>query len=261
MKSIQSRDNPLVKRLRALNGSARERRKLGQTVLDGEHLISAALDADVALDAVVVSQNAVDRGQIDAVLERLGEGAPVSLLPDVLFAQISPVSTPSGLLAVMPVPPAPPSLPVAGDVLVLDGVQDAGNLGTLMRTAAAAGIGQVVLSAGCAQVWSPKVLRAAMGAHFVMCVHEQVDLAVWLDSYRGPRYATALSPDCVDLYACDLREAGAWLFGAEGAGLSEAVLAGATERLRIPMPGQVESLNVSAAAAICLFEQLRQRRP
>ncbi|MCK0512759.1 TrmH family RNA methyltransferase [Aromatoleum buckelii] len=259
MKTITSRDNPAVKRLHALARSARERRSEGRTLLDGAHLVRAALDAGWALRELVASDQGLGRAEIADLLDRCA-GVPAIHLTDALFAHVSPVDTPSGLLAIIDLP-APPSTQVFTEsLLVLDGVQDAGNLGTILRTAAAAGVRDVLLTPGCAQAWSPRVLRAGMGGHFCLRLHEHADVAELLQGYPGQILATGLGAEACGLYEMDLRGAVAWLFGAEGRGLSMAVAALATDTVVIPMPGAVESLNVAAAAAVCLFEQVRQRR-
>lgn len=259
MKTITSRDNPTVKRLHALAHSSRERRSSGQTLLDGAHLVRAALDAGWPLRELVVSAQGLEREEIRGVVERCG-GVPVVQLADPLFAHVSPVDTPSGVLAVIDIPAQPKAARHGESLLVLDGVQDAGNLGTILRTAAAAGLHEVLLTRGCAQAWSPRVLRAGMGGHFCLRIREHVDAAEALRDFSGQILATGLGAGARPLYDCDLREPVAWLFGAEGQGLSPDVAALAGGLVVIPMPGAVESLNVGAAAAICLFEQVRQRR-
>lgn len=261
MELIRSRDNARVKQLHGLAHSARERRKSGLTLLDGAHLIAAALAANWPLQLLVVSES----GAASAEIADLLAAAPAELvrivLPDALFAHVSPVDTPSGVLARIEWPLSRPTLPVFADsVIVLDRVQDPGNLGTILRTAAAAGVRDALLTEGCAQAWSPRVLRAGMGAHFALHIHEQVDALSLLAAFPGPRLATALGEGAQALYDFDLRGPVAWMFGAEGQGLSAALLAAADGRVIIPMPGAIESLNVGAAAAICLFEQVRQRR-
>lgn len=258
-KRITSRDNPTVKRLHGLAQSARDRRAHGQTLLDGPHLVGAALDARWPLRELVVSDQGLATQEIVALLGR-GADYPVLNLSDGLFAHVSPVDTPSGLMAVIDVPQSFGSAPSTDSLLLLDGVQDAGNLGTILRTAAAAGIKDVLLTPGCAQAWSPRVLRAGMGAHFCLCVREGVDAAAALGTFEGEILATGLVEGGRELYDCDLRGPVAWLFGSEGRGLSTEVAALARGWVTIPMPGGVESLNVAAAAAICLFEQVRQRR-
>ena len=147
---------------------------------------------------------------------------------------------------------------LAGVAVVLDRVQDAGNVGALLRTAAAAGAGTVYCLRGCAGAWTPKVLRAGMGAHFALALVED---ARWEDIEAGlprPLYATA-GQGTRELYQLDLRGDVSWVFGNEGAGVDPAVLARCDAGVRIPQRGAVESLNVAAAAAVCLYEGLRQR--
>lgn len=260
MKTITSRENPLVKRLRALAGSARERRELGLTVLDGPHLVEAALAHGAKLREVVVAQGAVFRPEVAALLDACRD-LPRWCLLDALFAQVSPVDHPAGILAVMAIPDQARAIPLDGNLVVLDQVQDPGNLGTLLRTAAAAGIGTAVLTTGCAQAWSPRALRAGMGAHFGVGIVEQADPAAALAGYPGAILATALGGQVRPVFEVDLRGPVAWLFGSEGQGLSPAVAALATATVTIPLAPGVESLNVAAAAAVCLFEQVRQAKP
>jgi len=129
----------------------------------------------------------------------------------------------------------------------------------VLRSAAAAGVAQVFLSPGSVVAWSPKTLRAGQGAHVFLAIHEGVDLVAIARRHPGAILATDAGAER-SLYDVDLRGAVGWAFGNEGAGLSPALADAARTRVRIPMPGQAESLNVAAAAAVCLFEQLRQRR-
>lgn len=260
LKRLSSRDNPFVKRLHALAHFARERRKLGETVLDGAHLVESALAAGVALRALAVSEAGLLREEHRRLLAVAPAEVPRYRLGDALFAQVSPVDSPSGLLAIMAPPPTTSSDLSDASLIVLDGVQDPGNLGSLLRTAAAAGVRHALLGEGCAQAWSPRALRAGMGAQFVVRVEEGCDLLARLEGYRGRCLATALRDDACPLYDLDLRGPVAWLFGAEGQGLSPALLARADGCVIIPMAPGIESLNVAAAAAVCLFEQARQLR-
>lgn len=257
VKHLSSRDNQLVKHLHGLASSGRERRKTGETLLDGAHLLAAALDAGLEIKSIVVSESGHAKPEVAGLLDRATD-TPLICLPDPLFAHVSPVETPSGLLALIDMPRAATPASFAGSVILLEGVQDAGNLGTILRTAAAAGVGFALLTEGCAQAWSPKVLRAGMGAHFAMRIIERVDAAQAVARFSGEVLATGLGGGATALFECDLRGPIMWLFGAEGGGLSDAVQRLATARVSIPMPGRVESLNVAAAAAICLFEQVRQ---
>ncbi|MFN3984207.1 MAG: TrmH family RNA methyltransferase [Rhodocyclaceae bacterium] len=257
VKTLSSRDNPEIKRLHALAQSGRERRKLGLTLLDGPHLVGTAHAAGVHLHELVISDKGYANPEILALLAGIAN-VPVVRVGDGLFAHVSPVDTPSGILAVVDYPRLD-GVPVpAGTILVLEAVQDPGNLGTILRTAAAAGVQQAYLTEGCAQAWSPRALRAGMGGHFSLEIVEGVDALALLECFAGPVLATSLDADAQPLYDIDLAQPVAWLFGAEGRGLSPALTARASQRLRIPMPGAVESLNVGAAVAICLFEQVRQ---
>jgi TrmH family RNA methyltransferase len=142
--------------------------------------------------------------------------------------------------------------------LWLDRVQDPGNVGVLLRTAAAAGIQHIYLSPGCAAAWSSKVLRSAQGAHFAASIYEQADLATANKKRDIPLLATTLA-DATSLYEDTLPDQCVWLFGNEGQGVDARLLDLADRRVFIPQAPNVESLNVAAAAAICLFEHRRQR--
>lgn len=254
MKLIQSRDNAFFKQLKKLAESGRERRKAGQTVLDGVHLVEAYEKAFGRLDTLVVAESALTGGEV----ADYAAGRDVVALADALMRDLGLVDTPSGLLAVAPIPATGGTPDLAVDAILLDGVQDPGNVGTLLRTAAAAGIGQALLSPGCAAAWSPKVLRAGQGAHFALRIHEDVDLEAFALAYAGTLAVTTLEGS-VSLYEARWDGPLAWVFGAEGLGVRPALQQLAGLRIRIPMPGAVESLNVGAAAAVCLFEALRRR--
>ncbi|HSQ04408.1 MAG TPA: RNA methyltransferase, partial [Burkholderiales bacterium] len=143
--------------------------------------------------------------------------------------------------------------------LLLEDIQDPGNLGSILRSAAAAGVGQVVLSRGSVHAWSPRVLRAGMGAHFALQIHEDADLLKSVTAFRGRVVATRQDAPRV-VFDADLTGTVALLFGNEGGGLPASLLQAAHDVVSIPMPGKSESLNVAAAAAVCLFERVRQER-
>ena len=254
MTLIQSRDNAFFKQLKKLAESGRERRKQGLTLLDGAHLVRAYEAAIGPVERLVVAETALKSPEIAA----LTAGRAPTLLNDALMRELGLVDTPSGVLALIPLSPTAPTVDLAADAVLLDGVQDPGNVGTLLRTAAAAGVRQVWLSPGCAAAWSPKVLRAGQGAHFVLDIVEDADLMRCVAEYRGQVAVTCLD-GATSLYDAVWQGALAWVFGAEGLGVSPALIAAADHRIKIPMPGAVESLNVGAAAAVCLFEALRRR--
>lgn len=258
MKSIISRDNPTFKLLKKLAESARERRKVGQALLDGVHLIEAAVAAGWEIDTLVVNESAQDHAEVAALLGRVEAKHRISL-PHALFGEISPVETPTGILALIeiPQPPVPQQVvPQLQFALLLEDLQDPGNLGSILRSAAAAGVQVAYLSAGCVDAWSPKVLRAGMGAHFVLPIVERVDLSLTAKGFEGMTLAACLQGK--SLYEIDLKGPVAFMIGNEGAGLSQQLISAASQRFTIPMPGAIESLNAAAAASICLFERVRQ---
>ena len=259
MKHIASRDNPHFKALKKLSGSGRERRKTGRAWLDGMHLIEAYGQHVGMPEEVVVSESGTRRREIARYLESGKAGGAITVLADALFDDLAMVETPSGIMAVVMPPRCAREPDLEIDSVLLDGIQDAGNLGSVLRSAAAAGFRQILLSADCAQPWSPKTLRAAMGAHFQLDIHESCDLPAFLASYRGQVVLTV--PDAsVSLYSLDLKEPVAWVFGSEGQGVRPEVARSTPLQVCIPMPGASESLNVAAAAAVCLFETIRQRQ-
>jgi TrmH family RNA methyltransferase len=260
MKTISSRDNAFYKELKQLATSSQVRRKAGHSLLDGVHLCQSWLDLAGLPLHCVVSEGALANPEVAAIVARVEAGrAPLTALPDALFGAISQVEHGIHLVFVVETPrPRQPEVLDQAAVL-LDGVQDPGNVGSILRSAGAAGIKQVFCSAGTAFCWSPKVLRAAMGAHFVLEIFENVDLAALVRGARIPVLATS-GYASERLYDLDLRQPAAWVLGHEGQGVSGALLDLATRRVAVPHAGQVESLNVAACAAVCFFEQMRQQQ-
>jgi TrmH family RNA methyltransferase len=257
VKKIESVANPRFKILRQLVDSSRERKKAGLTVLDGIHLIQAYQNGIGAPEEIWVSKTGSDNIEIKQILNGI-PSSQVLLLGDNLFAQLSQLATPTGVIAVVKTPrPRPAPADMAACVLLED-IQDPGNLGSILRTAAAAGVRHVLLSKNSVQAWSPRVLRAGMGAHFMIEIHEQADLLAIAKAFKGRVVATSRGA-ARSLYGCDLAGNVALLFGNEGGGLSRALKAAAHDEVSIPMPGDIESLNVAAAVAVCLFERVRQR--
>jgi RNA methyltransferase, TrmH family len=252
--SIHSRQNPVFRHALKLSESRRERLHSGLVLLSGTHLALSALHTGWTLQRVLLREGQAGNRELDEVVEQ--SRAPVTTLAGALFDEIEQMASPSGLLAIG-VLPKPPTLRHDGACVLLDGIQDPGNVGTILRTAAAAGVDQAWLGMGCADAWSPKVLRAAMGAHFVLPVIERVDCAAAMDAFSGARAITTLER-AQSLYQVDLRGDLLLALGAEGRGVSHAVASRATLRVHIPMQAGVESLNVAAAAAVCLFERRRQ---
>ena len=257
MKAVTSRDNPAFKAMSRLISSASERRKSGLAVLDGAHLLAAFLDSGATPEDVMVSRAGLDDPEVARLVERCG-AARVMLLGDALYKALSTVDSPTGVIASVRTPHPRPAPATARLALLLEDIQDPGNVGTLLRSAGAAGADHVLLSPGCAFAWSPKVLRAAMGAHFAVNLVERADLGAWLAGFRGQSVALAGQGD-KSLYDIDLRKPTALLVGNEGAGLSRPLREGASFSARIPMAGSIESLNAATAGSIALFEAVRQR--
>jgi RNA methyltransferase, TrmH family len=250
-----------IKALVKLARSARAQQEERLALLDGPHLLEAFRQTGGHARVVVASESALARTETRQLFDAFAANTSDEhfVVAQDVFATLSAVENSVGLLAWIDVP-AERALPKSiDDALLLDAVQEPGNVGALMRTAAAAGIRTILTTPGTARLWSSKVLRAAMGAHFGLSCFEDIDLATLRSQVPGALIATDLEATH-DLYAVDLRGPTVWLFGNEGAGLSAQAQALATLSIRIPMPGATESLNVAAAAAVCLFEQVRQRR-
>ncbi len=253
VQSITSRDNPLLRRLRKLHSDPTAYRKLGTAWIEGEHLCTVFLQCGGRPSQAVVSASAWAQPHLRAVA---GQAATVAVLPDALMGSLSALESPAPLGFVVPWAGTPAIAPLEPSV-VLDRLQDAGNVGTILRTAAAFGYTQIVAIKGTAALWSPKVLRAGMGAHFALRLVEGVDDAA-LAALELPLLATSSHAERA-LHDTQLPWPCAWLLGNEGQGASAALMQRCTDTLRIPQPGGEESLNVAAAAAICCYESARQR--
>ena len=258
MKTITSSDNPHFRSLLRLAQSARERRTAGKSLLDGTHLVATYAEHMGSPLEIALSPDGVENPEIGKLLERCG-AAQIAVYSDALFRQLSSVATPTGIIAVVPTPQTDLPLTLVGPGVWLEDIQDPGNVGSILRSAAAAGVNTVCLSKHSVHAWSPRVLRAGMGAHFVLRIVEGVDLPSLAKRYAGRVIATCVSAGKT-IYDADLTGDVALLFGNEGAGLSPALAALAHETVCIPMPGRTESLNVGAAAAVSLFERVRQMR-
>jgi len=255
MSLLRSRDNPRVRRWHALTHEGRTRRAEASALIEGPHLLAAYLDSGARPRAVLVSESGKTQAEIADLVRRAGV-APVTL-PDALFRWVADAATPVGLAAEIAIP-SKAALPAAtGDCVFLEGVQDAGNVGAILRSAAAFGLRRAVLSQGCADPWSPKVLRAAMGGHFSLAVTQVDDLASALGGFAGTTVCTVVQGGS-PLGELELRGDIGWIFGAEGQGVSAAIAAMAKVRGTIPLAPGAESLNVAAAAAVCFYERARR---
>ncbi len=261
MPVITSRDHPLIKQLIKLEGSSQYRKKTGLTLLDGIHLIQIYCSVLGIPENLIVSQSYIDNTENAHFLTILfGHTLPkITITNDALFRTVSPVKTPSGILALIAIPELKKDAVTSKEIfsVLLEAIQDPGNLGSILRSAAAASIRDVYLSPQCADAWSPKTLRAAMGAHFFLRIHEDSDLQKVARQFPGTVIATSIQATR-NLFEIPLAGPTAFVFGNEGAGLSKKMIQASDENIIIPMPGKTESLNAAAAAAICFFEKVRQ---
>ncbi len=250
---LVSRSNPLLVRLRRLAADPAAYRKLGELLLEGDHLCSAYLQRGGAAPLALITEAGWEE---PALRDIAGRAASVVVLPPALMGSLSSLDSPPALAFAVPWQGAGSLQPAAPSV-VLDRLQDAGNVGTILRSAAAFGFTQVLAIKGTAALWSPRVLRAAMGAHFALNLVEGLAVSD-LAALETPLFATSSHAaraigDTALSWPC------AFAFGHEGQGLAPELLQHCGDVLRIPQPGGEESLNVGAAAAVCLYESARQR--
>lgn len=253
-RTVTSAHNPLLQRVRRLSREPLAYRKLGQVWIEGEHLCAALMARGGRATVSLVSEAAWAQAALQALAWQADEVVRVT---DAAFAELSALPSPAGIGMLVDWQ-APEGALAALPTVVLDRVQDAGNVGSLLRSASALGFEQVVALKGTAGLWSPKVLRAGMGAQFGLRLHEALDESV-LSTLPVPLVST--SPHAAErLDAARLPWPCAWVFGHEGQGVCDAVRARCAQEVRIPQPGGEESLNVAAAAAICLYESVRGRQ-
>jgi len=252
--AISSRDNPLVAQVRRLIRQPDAYRRHAELWLEGEHLGRAFVERHGGTGTrAVVSEAAWDEPGLRALATHADS---VAIVPAALMRDLSTLGTAASIGFVVAWPGARAVLCDAPSV-VLDRLQDAGNVGTILRSAAAFGFSQAIALEGTAALWSPKVLRAAMGAHFALHLVERVAID-GLDALAVPMLATSSHAGAA-LHAATLPWPCAWVVGHEGQGLADDLLRRCAATLRIPQPGGEESLNVAIAASICLYESARRR--
>ena len=254
---ITSDKNTTVKIIKGLLTQARQRKKQGQTVIEGVHLIDAALRSDYPFGQILLSESAHQHPEVQQILTRLPTYTPILTLSNVLYESIRSLGTGIDIMALINIP-APSLKPINDDCLILNDVQDSGNVGTLLRTAAAVGIKNILCTSATAQAWSPKTLRAGMGAQFALSIYEGLSVQDILDFVQTPLLATSSHTDTV-IYQHDLRKPIAWIMGHEGQGVCDELMQCATP-IALPQPNGQESLNVAIAGSLCLYETLRQRK-
>jgi RNA methyltransferase, TrmH family len=237
---LTSRGNAKVRHWAKLASDGRYRKSEGRALIEGPHLVQAALHAGLRPHAFLVSEKGMANPEIAVLVSR-----PV-VLGDRLFAGIVDAENPPGIAAEISIPAMRKA---DGDAVFLEGVQDPGNVGAIIRSAAAFGIATVVLDRACADPWSPKVLRAGMGGHFLLSL--DTAFAERLKGFQGTLACTVVRGGGA---LGDIPKPIGWIFGGEGQGVSEAVARLAKLKVTIPMAPGSESLNVAAAAAICLHQ-------
>ena len=268
---ISSKDNPLFKEIRLLQATGSKGQKArivsGHALLEGIHLVQTWV-GDPALKTLLTSEVGLGNSEISHALYSHLEICPatrVFQLDKGLWDLLSDLVNAPHIAGLLDLPksslmPSQSISTLAGDVVILDRIQDAGNVGAILRTAAAAGFTQVLAISGCAHLWSSKVLRAGMGAHRLLDLYEGWSNQQVLSAVTAP-FLAATADGSTDLFDMkkDLIRPVAWVMGSEGQGVSEDLLAQA-KGVSIPIDPRVESLNVSTAAAVCLFETVRARR-
>ncbi|MGH8691123.1 MAG: TrmH family RNA methyltransferase [Burkholderiales bacterium] len=243
---LTSKDNPKVRHWRKLAEDPRYRRAQKRALVEGPHLLAAALQHGHKPVAVLVTEEGASNPEIAQLLG----GLRLVTLAKGVFRAIVDAETPQGVAAEIAIPAEGGK----GDspAVFLEAVQDPSNVGAIIRSSAAFGVRKVVLDPGCADPWSPRALRAGMGGHFGLRIGEAKDLAAEIGTFKGT-VACAVPRGGIALDRARLGGSVAWIFGGEGRGLSEKTLQHATLRVTIPMAPGAESLNVAAAAAICLY--------
>lgn len=254
---ITSKDNPTIKTAHALLTQSRQRKKLGKTVIEGTHLLEAYLNANLTPDTVIVSESGLQNDEINALLGRLNQIKTLTV-SDNLYKEIRRLGESLPIMAMIDMPHLDFNQLITSDCLIINGVQDNGNLGTLLRTASAVGVKTVICTTGSASAWSPKTLRAGMGANFSLDIFENINVDEILAKVKVPMFATSSHTDKV-IYQTDLRQPLALIMGHEGQGVDERLLSQSAP-IALPQPNGQESLNVAIAGSLCLYEMLRQRR-
>jgi len=255
---ITSSHNPKLKLIRALQGRAKERRETSAFLAEGIRLVEEAANANWTTRFVLFDETLNDRGmlQVEGLKSR---GVDVEEISTSLMKSLSETESPQGILAVLELTNLPlPNLPTF--ILIPDQIRDPGNLGTLLRTAAAAGVQAVLLPPETTDAFAPKVVRSGMGAHFRLPIHSRTwDEIAQVVKLAGLQVLLA-DMDGESCWVTDLRQPLALVIGGEADGASEQARRLANGKISIPMPGQAESLNAGVAGSVLMFEVVRQRQ-
>lgn len=254
---ITSAQNPLIKKLVQVSQKQSARNKFQLTIIEGAHLAGEYLEKVGSPELCMISENH-NSSEVREIISRCeAKKVRVIELASNLFSKISPVVDGIGVIFIVKVLQEQSEISPRAQTLILEDIQDPGNLGTILRSAAAFGVEQIICSKKTVSVWSPKVLRSGMGAHFSLKIFENQDLAAVIQDLRIPVFATSLEAE-KSIFEEDLSGKSAWIFGNEGKGVSPELQNLATKKVIIPQSSKIESLNVAMAATVCLSESYRQ---
>lgn len=256
---IVSPANSHVKHIRSLAADRRTRRRERLFMLEGVRLIADALayGADLAL-ALYAPEQLAGTAEGRALLAQLEQHAAALPASPQVVAAAADTQHPQGVVALARWPQVEPGKP--GLILVVEGAQDPGNLGTLLRSAEAVGLAQVLCATGTVDLYAPKVVRGAMGAHFRLAMEQDLDWQAIGERLAGVDHVYGADARAtMPYYAADWRQPAALVLGSEAHGLSDTAYGYITQPIGIPMRGGAESLNVAIAGSVILFEALRQR--
>jgi RNA methyltransferase, TrmH family len=257
-RQIRSRDNTHFKYLKGLVAGGGRAKNQCEALIDSVHVIESCLAADMPIRELILTDSSIENPVVTDLVARMSPMITIGITT-AMFRDMTQQPSPVGVAVVIDIPKnQTESAFEQGDAMALDGVQDAGNVGSLLRVAACSGVRTVVLGEGCAGAWSSKTLRAGQGAHFSLQLIEGVNLPGWLEEQKRPVIGATGDAKC-SIYEADFSLPSIWVFGSEGRGLSGAVRKRLDTAVSIPMVSTMESLNVGAAAAVCLYERFRQR--
>ncbi len=263
---ISSHQNSLIKKVKKLGESARFRKKENIILLDGIHLIQEFLKKDSSqaqndrcknIRNILVTEKFEQNPEFRDLEAKYKISHKISVVADHISGKITPNASPSGIITLITKPKTESIKKDYDFILLLDGIQDPGNMGTILRSAAATGVQAVFGSPECVDLWSPKVLRSAMGGHFHIDIFDNFSLETIKENFSGNIYGAFM--DGENIFKEDFTEKTAFIMGNEGAGISPKVEIICNKRISIPMENKVESLNVGTATTICCYEKYRQK--
>ncbi|MBT5166404.1 MAG: RNA methyltransferase [Nitrosomonadales bacterium] len=253
-KSIDSKHNISYKYFKKVASKKKFRKEQNKTMLIGPHIIKTFLDAKKEIECLIKDEHSQSQ-EIDEIT-KVNTKIDIFTLKHRLFLELSDLKSSNGLIALVKIPSEPNAEIQKGLNLFIDGIQDPGNLGSILRTAEAAGVNSIYLSKKTAELWSPKTLRGSQGAQVNLECHENHDLLMLCEQIKLPIYSLSLCGE--SLYKEDIPEDLFLVLGNEGRGIDKKIISKSTKSISIPMHGSVESLNVAAAAGIFIYEHFRK---